>query len=104
MASTTGHSKEVTTEKGGVPSREETEEEKKERKKQQLERRKVPPEFWEYYLESPEVWDFNDLTENGLQKSIDAVLIAPQSVVPCWVEKGSINKFVELKVKMTTRL
>ena len=30
------------------------------------------------------------------------MLIAPQSVVPCWVEKESINKFVELKVKMTT--
>ena len=35
-----------------VPSREETKEEKKERKKQQLERRKVPPEFWVYYLKS----------------------------------------------------
>ena len=72
MASTAGHSKEATTKRGGVPSREETEEEKKERKKQQLERRKVPPEFWEYYLESPELWDYNDLTENGLQKGINA--------------------------------
>ena len=58
--------KETTT----VPSREETEEEKKERKKQQLERRKVPPELWEYYLKSPELWDFTDLNEDGLQKGI----------------------------------
>ena len=74
--------------KGGIPSREETEEEKKERKRQQLERRKVPLESWEYYLESPELWDFTDVNEDGLQKGVYAVLIAPHSVVPCWV-RGS---------------
>ena len=88
--------------KVGVPSREETEEEKKERKRQQLERRKVPLESWEYYLESPELWDFTDLNEDGLQRGVNAVLIAPHSVVQCWVERESINKFVDLKVKMTT--
>ena len=82
-----------------MPSREETEEDKKERKKQQLERRKVPPELWDYYLKSPELWNFADMNEDRLQKGINAILIA---VVPCWVEKESINKFVELKLKMTT--
>ena len=62
----------------------------------------MPSELWEYYLKIPELWDFKDLKEDGLQKGINAVLIAPHSVVPCWVEKESINKFVELKVKMTT--
>ena len=40
VAATTGYSKEVTMEKGGVPSREETEEEKKERKKATIREKK----------------------------------------------------------------
>ena len=88
------------TEKTNAPSREETEEGQKERKKQQLERRRVPLESWDYYLESPELWNFADLNEDGLQKGINAILIAPHTVVPCWVENGSVNKFVELKLKM----
>ena len=36
-----------------------------------------------------------------MQKGINAILVAPHTVVPCWVENGSINKFVELKLKMT---
>ena len=84
-----------------VPSREETEEEKKERKRQQLVRRKVPSKHWDYYLNSPELWNFEDVNEDGLQKGINAILIAPHTVVPCWVKKESINKFIELKLKMT---
>ena len=81
VAVATGHSRAETIGKVGVPSRKETEEEKKERKKQQLERRKVPPELWEYYLKSPELWDFTDLNEDGLQRGINAILIAPHAVV-----------------------
>ena len=89
------------TEKTNAPNREETEEGQKERKKQQLERRRVPLESWDYYLESPELWNFADLDEDGLQKGITAILIDPHNVVPCWVEGGSVHKFVELKLKMT---
>ena len=59
-----------------------------------MERRRVPPEFWDYYFESPELWNFADLSEDGLQKGINAILVAPRTVVPCWVENDSINKFV----------
>ena len=83
MAVATDHLQAQTVGKTSVPSREETEEEKKERKKQQLERRKVPPELWDYYLKSPELWNFADLNEDGLQKGINAILIAPHTVVPC---------------------
>ena len=102
VAVAVGHLQAEIAGKTGVPSREETEEDKKERKRQQLERRRVPPELWDYYLESPELWNFADLSEDGLQKGINAILIAPHTVVPCWVENDSINKFVELKLKMTT--
>ena len=42
------------------------------------------------------------MNEDGLQKGISAILIAPHTVVPYWVERESINKFIELKLKMTT--
>ena len=71
-----------TTGSNSVPSREETLEEKRERKKQQLTRRKVPEDLWEYYLESPESWNFDDVTKDGLQKGISAILIAPHNSRP----------------------
>ena len=71
------------TEKTNAPSREETEEGQKERKKQQLERRRVPLESWDYYLESPELWNFADLDEDGLQKGITAIFIDNHQIVPC---------------------
>ena len=86
---------------GGVPSREQTMEEKKERMRQQLVRRKIPADLWDYYLKSPEHWDFGDTTEDGLQKGIRAILMSPYTVAPCWVEKEFMNKFVNLKMKMT---
>ena len=86
---------------GGVPSREETVEEKRERKRQQLIRRKVPEDLWDYFLKRPEDWDFGDTTEDGLQKGISTILIGPYTVAPCWVEKESVEKIVDLKMKMT---
>ena len=86
---------------GGVPSREQTMEEKRERKRQQLIRRKVPADLWEYYLKSPEHWNFGDTTEDGLQKGVSAILMAPYTVAPCWVEKESVNKYADLRMKMT---
>ena len=102
MAIATGHFQAQTTRRTTAPSREETEEDKKERKRQQLERRKVPARLRDYYLESPEHWNFTDVNEDGLQKGISAILIAPHTVVPYWVERESVSKFIELKLKMTT--
>ena len=95
------HHQVQTTDNSGVPSREETVEEKRERKKQQLARRKVPEDLWDYYLKGPEHWNFDDVNEEGLQKGISAILIAPHTVAPSWVEKEAVNKFVDLKMKMT---
>ena len=87
---------------GSVPSREQTMEERKERMRQQLVRRKIPADLWDYYLKSPEHWDFGDTTEDGLQKGIRAILMSPHTTAPCWIERESMNKFVDLKMKMTS--
>ena len=84
-----------------IPSREQTMIEKKERMRQQLNRRKIPEDLWNYYLETPEHWNFEDTTKEGLQRGIKAILMSPNTVTPCWVEKESMNKFVSLKMKLT---
>ena len=84
-----------------IPSREQTKNEKKERMRQQLSKRKIPEDLWNYYLEAPEHWDFEDTTKEGLQRGIEAILMSPNTVTPCWVEKESVNKFVNLKMKLT---
>ena len=84
-----------------VPSREQTENEKKERMRKQLSKKKIPEDLWQYYLETPEHWDFEDTTKEGLQKGIEAILKSPNTVTPCWVEKESMNKFVNPKMKLT---
>ena len=83
------------------PARGHTEEEKKEKMKAQLRKRKIPEENWRYYLEAPEHWDFEDITEIGLQRGIEATLMSPNTVTPCWVEKESVDRFVNLKMKLT---
>ena len=70
--------------------------------RQQLVRRKIPEDLWTYYLESPEHWELDDAAEGGLQNGIKAILMSPNTVTPCWVEKESMNKFVSLKMKLTT--
>ena len=88
------------TERTNAPSIEEKEEGQKEQKKQQLKRRRVPLESWDYYLENPELWNFADLDEDGLHKGITAIFTDNRHIVPCWVESGSVHKFIELKLKM----
>ena len=66
-----------------------------------MNKRKIPKNLWSYYLETPEHWNFEDTTKEGLQKGIKAILMSPNTVTPCWVEKESMNKFVNLKMKLT---
>ena len=87
---------------GSVPSREQTMEERKERMRQQLVRRKIPADLWDYFLESPEHWDFGGTTKDGLQKGISTILTSPHTITPCWIEAESVNKFLNLKMEMTT--
>ena len=45
----------------------------------QLRKRKIPEEN---YIEAPEHWDFNDITESGLQRGIEVILMSPNTVTP----------------------
>ena len=52
-------------------------------------------------VKRPEHWDFGDTNEDGLQKGVSAILVAPYTIAPCWVEKECINKYADLRMKMT---
>ena len=67
----------------------------------QLRIRKLPEENWRYYIEAPEHWDFNDITESGLQRGIEVILMSPNTVTPGLVEKDSVDRFVKIKMKLT---
>ena len=53
-----------------VPSREESENEKKERMKHILMKRKIPENLCNYYLETPEHWNFEDTTKEGHRRAL----------------------------------
>ena len=79
-----------------------TEEVKRQKKREQLERRRVPIESWDYYLERPDIWDFKDINEDGLHNGIVAIFAAPHNIVPWWVEDDSMQQFLGLKLKTAT--
>ena len=78
------------------------EETRRERRKRELEKRKVPFKLWDYYLEKPDMWNFTDLNEDGLHNGIIALFVAPHNIVPWWVEDGSVQQFLALKMKTAT--
>ena len=46
------------------PARRPTEEDKAEKIKRKLEQRKIPAENWHFYIEAPELWDFDDIAKS----------------------------------------
>ena len=78
-----------------------TEEDKAEKIKRKLEQRKIPAENWHFYIEAPELWDFNDKAKSGLQRGIEVVLLSPNTTTPGWVEKGSVDRFIKIRGKLT---
>ena len=85
-----------------APSMTQTDAVKKKQKREQLERRRVPDELWSYYLEKPDMWDPNDLNEEGLHNGIVAIFISPHNIVPWWVRDESMQQFLGLKLKTAT--
>ena len=73
-----------------------TEEDKAEKIK-----RKIPAENWQFYINAPESWDFNDIAPSGLQRGTEVVLLSPNKITPCWVEKGSVSRFIKIRGKLT---
>ena len=76
--------------------------EQKESMRKKLEKRNIPAELWEYYLDLPENWDYGDVDEKGLHNGIKTILLGSRTVTPYWVEMSSVDKFVSLKMKLTT--
>ena len=73
-----------------------TEEDKAEKIKRKLEQRKIPAENWQFYINAPESWDFNDIAPSGLQRGTEVVLLSPNTITLCWVEKGSVSRFIKI--------
>ena len=86
---------------GNIISRRESVEEQRENMRKILVKRNIPTDLWEYYLEIPENWNHEDINEKGLHNGIKAILLAPRTVTPYWVENASMDKFVSLKMKLT---
>ena len=85
----------------GNLARRPTEEDKIEEIKKKLEKRKIPANDWQYYMKSPDAWDFNDTSSLGLSKGIEVILLSPNTITPCWVERGSVNRIIQLRGKLT---
>ena len=48
------------------------------------------------------MWNFTDLNVDGLHNGIIAIFVAPHNIVPWWVEDGSVQQFLALKLKTAT--
>merc|ERR1712102_101076 len=48
------------------------------------------------------MWSSTDLNEDGLHNGIIALFVAPHNIVPWWVEDGSVQQFLALKMKTAT--
>ena len=51
---------------------------------QKLEKRNVPRNLWEYYIETPKDWDYDDIDESGVHNGVRNILMSQRSVRPWW--------------------
>ena len=65
-----------------------------------LKRRGVPEEDWSYYLKSPHTWNYNIKSKSGLYKGIEVVLLTPTASKPLWIDKSSVDEFVQLRERL----
>ena len=72
-----------------------------EKMKKKLEQRRIPKENWHFYTKAPESWNFNDTAPSGLQRGIEVVMLSPNTTTPGWVEKGSVDRFIKIRGKLT---
>ena len=72
-----------------------------EKMKKKLEQRRIPKENWLFYTKAPESWNFNDTAPSGLQRGIEVVMLSPNTTTPSWVEKGSVDRFIKIRGKLT---
>ena len=75
--------------------------EQKEKTRQMLKRRSIPRGLWNYYIETPKDWDYDDIDETGVHNGVRNVLMSQRNVRPWWIQNSSLDKLVELKLKFT---
>ena len=54
-----------------------SEEDKIEEVKKKLKKRKIATDEWQYYIKSPDSWDFDDINPSGLNKGTEVILLYP---------------------------
>ena len=69
--------------------------------KKKLEQRRIPKKNWFFYTKAPESWYFNDTAPSGLHRGIEVVMLFPNMTTPSWVEKGSVDRFIKIRGKLT---
>ena len=83
-----------------MPQSPSTEEDKTKEIKRRLEKRGIPADDWQYYVESPHSWDYSKVASSGLSKGVEVVLLSPTTCTPSSVEKGSLSRFIQLRGKL----
>ena len=68
---------------GNITSKRESVEEQKETMRKVLVKRNIPRDLWEYYIEIPEDWDYEDVDETGLHNGVKTILMSPRTVKNC---------------------
>ena len=60
--------------------------EEKEEMRQKLKKRNIPRNLWEYYIETPKDWDYDDIDESGVHNGVRNILMSQRSVRPWWIK------------------
>ena len=61
----------------------------------------IPEEDWKYYLTPPQMWDYSIMSESGLCKGVEVVLVTPTSCIPSWIEGESCDQFRQIRSKLS---
>ena len=69
--------------------------------RQTLKKRNIPRGLWEYYIETPEDWNYEDVDESDIHIFVRTILMPQRNVKPWWIKDASMDKLVSLKMKFT---
>ena len=65
-----------------IISSRESVEEQKETMRQTLMKRNIPRDLWEYYIETPEDWNYEDVDETGIHIGVRTIFMPQRNVRP----------------------
>ena len=56
--------------------------EQKEKMRQTLKKRGIPRGLWDYYIETPKEWDYDDIDETGIHNGVKNILMVQRNFMP----------------------